>query len=111
AGTSLTYQIDWDGDGTVDQSVTGPSGTTVTHVFTTTGVFNVDVTAADSAGNVSQPVSLGVQIVTATLEADPTDPNKTALFVGGTLGDDWIGIAPSDLEGGLHVRVNCEDAG
>jgi hypothetical protein len=30
AGTVFTYRIDWDGNGTVDQVVSGPSGTTRT---------------------------------------------------------------------------------
>src|SRR5262245_43942197 len=30
----FTFNIDWNGDGTVDQTVTGPSGTVVTHTFT-----------------------------------------------------------------------------
>src|SRR5262249_43233102 len=33
SGTIFTYKIDWDGNGTVDQMVTGPAGIMVAHVF------------------------------------------------------------------------------
>src|SRR3954454_7577916 len=43
----FTFNIDWDGNGTVDQTVTGPAGTTVTHTFAGTGAGTVTVTATD----------------------------------------------------------------
>src|SRR5262249_54835234 len=41
----FTFQIDWDADGTVDQSVSGPSGMTVQHAYPEAGTHPVRVTA------------------------------------------------------------------
>src|SRR5262249_29300676 len=43
----FTFAITW-GDGAT-QTLTGPSGTTVSHVYTTAGTYNVQVTATDKA--------------------------------------------------------------
>src|SRR5262249_26098546 len=45
ASTVFTYAIDWNGDSVVDQTVTGPNGTTVNHSYTATGSYYVAVTA------------------------------------------------------------------
>src|SRR5205814_1659540 len=52
-GSAFTFRIDWDGNGTVDQTVTGPSGTAVGHTFTASGSYGVRVTAVDSTGAAS----------------------------------------------------------
>src|SRR5262249_35232366 len=49
-GTVFTFQIDWNGDGVVDQTVTGPSGTTVLHSYALGGWQNIRLTATDPAG-------------------------------------------------------------
>lgn len=46
----FTYEIDWDGDGSVDETVNGPSGLTVDHVFTSGGSTTVIVNAIDKDG-------------------------------------------------------------
>ncbi len=49
AGT-FRYAIDWDGDGTFDQTVTGPAGLTVTHTYAAAGGYAVRVWATDQNG-------------------------------------------------------------
>src|SRR5205823_8249156 len=65
--------IDWDGNGTVDQAVTGVSGTQVTHAFTATGPSTLTVSAADPAGSTSQAATAAVTV----------SANQPAAGVGG----------------------------
>ncbi len=45
-----SFDIDWDGDGTTDQTVSGPNGTTVDHSFDSAGDYTVRVVATDANG-------------------------------------------------------------
>lgn len=44
------FAIDWDGNGSVDETVNGPSGMTVSHVFTSGGSTTVLISAIDKDG-------------------------------------------------------------
>ena len=55
SATGFDYDIDWDGEGTVDQIVSGPDGTTVYHTFTAGGSTTVIVTATDKDGLEGEP--------------------------------------------------------
>ncbi len=56
------YRIDWDGDGTVDQTLAGPSSLSVTHAYTAVGPFTVRVTAEDQRHAVGAPTTLLVAV-------------------------------------------------
>src|SRR5207249_11684659 len=45
--SQYTYQIDWDGNGSVDQTVTGGSSVPVAHSFGSAGSYTVKVTVAE----------------------------------------------------------------
>ncbi len=100
----FTYNIDWNADGVVDQVVSGPSGTTVQHTFTTTGTFNVSVTATDRDGGESAVVTQQVDIRAAALQGGQ-------LVVGGTTGDDVILLVRENKQGAVHVFINNHDEG
>ena len=54
---NFTFEIDWDGNGSVDETVVGPSGTTVQHTFSTVVSTNIQVRAIDkdaATGSFSQ---------------------------------------------------------
>jgi Ca2+-binding RTX toxin-like protein len=99
----FTFNIDWNGDGTVDQTVTGPSGTVVTHTFTDSSTNTVTVTATDKDGGVSAAVSQTVTIKAVALMDDPLNPGHKLLAVGGTAGNDNIVLNPA---GGVKVLIN-----
>jgi parallel beta-helix repeat protein len=105
AGTVYSFAIDWDGDGQVDQTVQGPSGTTVSHTYTGTGSFTIGVTATDPGSNQSAPATLAVKVTAVAIEPDPLTTGKTALFVGGTIGDDIITITSVNSTT-LSVKLN-----
>jgi hypothetical protein len=93
------YAIDWNSDGSVDESLMGPaSGVTRTRVFTTTGNFQITATATDQTGNTSEPAVHAIQVsVTALIGGD--------LFVGGTSGSDSIQFVPAS-SGRIWVVLN-----
>jgi len=66
----FAFQIDWDGDGNVDQIVSGLSGTTVSHAYASPGVYTARVTAMDKDGGVSTPAMLTVSLN----QSPPIDP-------------------------------------
>jgi hypothetical protein len=98
AGTVYTYAIDWNNDGVVDQTVTGPSGTTVNHTYAATGWYGVGVTATVHIGAVdysSYTAYQGVAIfaVTVTIQADAGDASKRELVVEGTADADSLTLS------------------
>src|SRR5438067_13436088 len=83
ASTVFTYAIDWDGDGGVDQTVSGPSGTTVNHSYANSGWYYVGMTAtvhigAEDYTSYTAYQSVYISAVTATVQADPGDATKSA---------------------------------
>src|SRR5262249_11386519 len=79
----FTFAIDWDGDGTPDQTVTGPSGTQLTHSFADVGSYHVGLPALDQRGAAGVSVSLQVQVINpapvATLKGDTSGVRGQAL--------------------------------
>ncbi len=99
AGTMFTYAIDWDGDGLADQTVSGPSGTTVTHSYAAGGWYQVGVTATAHIGaedytSDTAYQSVTIFAVTATVQADPGDATRIALVVEGSAGADYLTLSP-----------------
>jgi hypothetical protein len=100
AGTVFTYAIDWNDDGVVDQTVNGPSSTTVTHSFAGGGTYFVQVTAtahlggADYTSTVAEQ-ALNVYAVTVAVQADPGDATRSALVVQGSTTDDSLEFRPA----------------
>jgi hypothetical protein len=102
----FTFALDWNGDGTPDQAVTGPSGTQVTHVFTDAGADAVVLTASAAGGPVGTPTALAVQIATVAVEADPANLGQRHLVIGGSTGSDTITVGQQRHHG---LRVLVED--
>ncbi|MBX3415675.1 MAG: putative Ig domain-containing protein [Pirellulales bacterium] len=71
----FTFHIDWDGDGTIDQTVSGPSGMTVSHTFATANTFAARLTATDKDNGTSEASTL---IVSTNLA--PLPPGSQASF-------------------------------
>ena len=46
----FTFKVDWDGNGTVDEVVNGPSGTTIEHAFASASDYTVRIVAEDAHG-------------------------------------------------------------
>jgi Ca2+-binding RTX toxin-like protein len=108
AGTIFTFRIDWNGDGTVDETATGPAGKVVTHEYVSSAAYTIGVTA--EANGVEAGDTHGLTIDEVAVMPDPFDPTKQTLFVGGSDGDDAIRVreAPCDPDF-LIVRVRERD--
>lgn len=87
----FTFDIDWDGDGIVEQTVQGPSGTQVTHIFTRNDNVTIKVGGRDKDGGVGVTAH-AVAVAIAALQDDPLSPGTQMLVVGGSGGSDSIRI-------------------
>lgn len=110
--TRFTFQIDWNGDGRIDQQVTGPSGIRVRHLYPTDGNFDIGVAGfnadepAQRAGTARAFVERRVFIRTVALEVDPSNADRTVLAVGGGVGRDIVAIASVGGTAAVRVAVN-----
>ena len=109
--TGFTYAIDWNGDGTVDKTVSGPSPLTVEHAFDDPGLTTVTVTATDKDGgrsglavhtiNVIQPVNIDVKPGSNTnpinLNANGVIP--ITVFTTDDFKASWIDMTRFDSQG------------
>jgi len=93
----FTFSINW-GD-LSSQTLTGPSGTQVDHVYTTSGTYTVQVTATDKDGGISSTATHSITITAVGLQ------NGT-LLVGGTAAGDTIIFQPVDTLGNLELALN-----
>lgn len=95
---NATFDIDWDNDGTVDETVVGPAnGTTVEHTYTSLGLVTLSVTGTDKDGGVSPVATADVNILAAIEDGNGN------VVVGGTENADRIIIT---LGAGIQVRMN-----
>ena len=81
AGTVFTYKINW-GDGSATQTVTGASGTQVTHTYSTAGYRYPSVTATDPSG-LTGTASWTVDTVpvTVAIQTDPAHTSQQTLVI------------------------------
>ncbi len=105
----FTYSINWN-DGspvqTVPRALGNGRGATVDHIFNTAGTYNVSVTATDKDGIASPVVVHPVAVSVASLQTDPWDAMKTALFVGGSTSSEIIRVIPRNSHTRFEVRIN-----
>jgi hypothetical protein len=60
--STFSYAIDWDGNGSIDETLSGPNSRSAAHAYAQTGVFTISMTATDKDGGVSAAVSLTVTV-------------------------------------------------
>lgn len=82
---SFTFQIDWDGNGSIDETRTGSSGLVVTHIFPLARTYTIVVTARDKDGGTSAPVSQSLTVAVAQMQGDD-------LAIGGMITSDRFAL-------------------
>jgi PKD repeat protein len=105
-GTLDTHQVSWDfGDGTtIPYHPSTDSGALAPQkVYTATGTYTVTVLVQDDDGGIAS-TSRTVTVKAVELQPDPFNPGKTALVVGGTLGDDVVQYVSNSK--GMNVVIN-----
>lgn len=110
AAAGFAYQIDWDGDLTVDETVPGTpgngAGVTLSHIFAKDGIYTVRVTAIDKDGSSSAAATTVVDVRRVALQSDPLSPGRQMLVVGGTPNRDVILLTPGPAAGDVMVQMN-----
>jgi hypothetical protein len=102
-GAAFTFAVSFgDGDST---TLSSKAPLLVNHVYTKTGSFTISVTATDEFGHGSQAATANISVVTVTVGTNPFDANETALFIGGTSGNDTVQLAASGSNG-IAVTLN-----
>jgi hypothetical protein len=106
AGSVFTFSLDWNGDTVIDQTVTGVSGTKITHSFAAAGTTGFGVSASIN-GVTGGPASGNVVILPVSVQvaADPADSTRQALFVTGTSSDETIVLSPG-AGNGVAISYN-----
>jgi hypothetical protein len=100
---AFTFTVSFgDGDST---SFSSKAPLIVNHVYTQIGTFTVSVTATDEYGHTSKAATVAIKVVPVAVETDPFNTSQTALFVGGTAGNDTIAFASSGRNG-IAVTLN-----
>jgi PKD repeat protein len=105
----FTFAVDF-GDGNSTGVNTGGL-LAVSHTYLAEGTYTVTATATDKDAETSAPATHSIEIKAAGVLPDPTDPTKTALFVGGTTGDDTIRVIQQGTSGNYEVTINGRSKG
>jgi VCBS repeat-containing protein len=96
---TITYRIDWDGDGTVDHTQSGAAtGISVPHAYDELGDYVLKLTTDD--GDTVGPLAVATQPVRVTSIAVDENDN---LQVAGTSGNDRIVVSAYR---GIQIRMN-----
>jgi Ca2+-binding RTX toxin-like protein len=82
---NFTFQIDWNNDGVVDQTLVGPSGLNVSTSFPVAGLQTVRVTATDRDGSAGAAAAAVVDVL-------PAETETGLLKIHGTSGADDIRV-------------------
>jgi hypothetical protein len=90
AGTVFTYKINW-GDGSPTQTITGPSGTQVTHAHSTAGSADLTITASDQGGlTASWSEYVFTAPLSVAIQTDPAHTSQQMLIITDTAGNNNI---------------------
>ena len=105
-----TATIDW-GDlsssSATVQETNGSGSAAGSHVYTTRGIYTIALAITDKDGG-SATRTLTVTVGAVSVEPDPLLPGQSALFVGGTSGDDRIQITGKKNSTEIQVRIDSE---
>jgi hypothetical protein len=86
-------------------SQTGGTLPAFSFMLTSTGTYYVSFKVTDDFGG-SGTVTKTIKIKTLVVEPDPQNSAKTALYIGGTTGNDVITVQPANTSGFYAVNVN-----
>ncbi|MCA9061538.1 MAG: hypothetical protein KDA96_00685 [Planctomycetaceae bacterium] len=106
----FTFDIDWNGDGSVLESVTGASGLQVQHTWEIGGSFTVKVTATDQHGATSLVAEHTIVLDGPTQAHGTASQEGDSLLVTGTVGDDIIKVTKHH-HGQVVVKINGQQFG
>lgn len=100
---NFTFDVDWNGDGQIDETFVVPSGTVVEHVFIDSGSYDVTIVATDKDGAASLPATLPITISNFAVLPDDDNPSVLNLVWGGTPTNDVVFFLPSGDPTGVVI--------
>jgi Ca2+-binding RTX toxin-like protein len=97
---TFTFNLDWNGDNTTDQQVTGSgSGVSVPYTYTSSpGTITPKVTAVDPASNSTSTGQTSLSLIRSGVIG-------SHVYFGGTTSDDAINVYPG-TSGNVYFRLN-----
>ncbi len=101
---AFTYQIDWDGDGLIDQAVSGTSPIEVDHTYPNAGNSRLVLTIRDSAGAVS---AAAVHRLTVSAFAQ----KGHVVWIGGTPASDDVSVRSRGKSRGIEILIGKQNIG
>jgi Ca2+-binding RTX toxin-like protein len=103
----FTLLIDW-GDGTpLEVFEDAGANQSVPHAYQTVGQYTITASAIDPLGMTSElPATATVAVERFGLQADPLNPENTALVVGGTDGNDQIYLRKTGDPQVVIIKIN-----
>ncbi len=108
----FTFRIDWDNDGQFDETIVGPSGTTVDRQFGKQGTATIRVVAENPFGDPSGEVTTNVNVIGYELLPNAEDPSLTDFIWYGTPGDDEVFFVPNDTSVWFYeAAINAQTTG
>jgi PKD repeat protein len=113
-GGNHTATWNW-GDGTTSPGTVNDANGTVTgsHAYATGNAYTITLTVTDNNVNASTSATQSVLVskgASAVLAPDPLNPAETALYVGGTSGNDTI-LFGCGMGGAIQVAINTRIVG
>lgn len=91
----LVYSIDWNGDGTTDETVSGVGEQRAIHTFTTPGSYNINVRATDKDGATGDWSTSPVTVIAAN-QAPVANADSYSTTAGTTLSVAAPGVLAND---------------
>jgi hypothetical protein len=98
----FTINLNWGDGNTANFSWKSPL--VLVHIFTRPGTYTITVTATDEYGHTSAPATVTLRVLFVFVGFNPFNPRQTALFVGGTGGNDTVSFTSAGS--GIAVSLN-----
>ena len=98
-GASFTFDVDWDGDLVIDETVVGPAGVVVHHAYDKFGAYTLTIMATDENGRKSP-------LVTHTINITQIELINGTLRVAGSSGNDRLYFGPGRASDSVEVIIN-----
>lgn len=107
----FTFYVDWNNDGTYDETVVAPSGTVINHQFTKHGATTIRVLAENKFGDRSSEMTQNVNVIGYEFLPNEENPALIDLAWYGSPGDDTVYFVPfNNSVWVLEATINSQSA-
>lgn len=107
----FTFAVDWDGNGSVDETIHSVGPVSLSHQFDSPGVHQVLVTAMDRNGGVSESAGISVNVINLLPVASLTGPPTGVRGLVWTFEVSATDATPGDTEAGFTYQLDWDGDG